>query len=87
MTLEDLIQSMTPEVYENLKNAVALGKWPNGQALKEGQRELCLEAILHYEVAADVPFDERVGYVGGACASGNVDKIGRDDEPKPLTIQ
>jgi len=87
MTLEDLIQSMTPEVYENLKNAVALGKWPNGVSLKEGQRELCLEAILHYEVNYDVPMEQRVGFVAGACASGNVDKIGRDDDVKPLNIQ
>ncbi len=88
MTLEDLIQSLTPEVYENLKNAVALGKWPNGVALKDGQRELCLEAILHYEVTHDVPMEQRVGFVAGACSSGNVDKIGRDDDDvQPLTIQ
>ena len=38
MTLDQLIQSLTPEVYENLKNAVATGRWPNGIKLKEGQR-------------------------------------------------
>jgi uncharacterized protein len=87
MTLQDLIKSLTPEVYENLKNAVALGRWPNGIALQEGQRELCLEAILHYEFAHDVPLEQRVGYVGGACATGNVDKIGRDDNVQTLTLQ
>ncbi len=87
MTLQDLIQSLKPDVYENLKNAVALGKWPNGIALQQGQRELCLEAILHYEITHQVPADQRVGYVGGACASGNVDTIGRDDNVQPLTLQ
>lgn len=83
MDLESLIQSLTPEVYENLKNAVALGKWPNGVALKEGQRELCLEAIVHYEIAHEVPVEERVGYIAGKCSS----KQGSDDEPKPITLQ
>lgn len=87
MTLEDLIRSLTPEVYENLKGAVELGRWPNGVALKPGQRELCLEAILYYEAAHDVPVQDRVGYVAGGCSSGNVDKIGRDDEERPLTLQ
>ena len=87
MTLEDLIKSMTPEVYENLKNAVALGKWPNGLALKEGQRELCLDAILHYEIVNDVPVQDRVGFIAGKCSTGNVDRNGRDDDVQPLTIQ
>ncbi|MCY0966398.1 YeaC family protein [Parathalassolituus penaei] len=87
MTLQDLIKSLTPEVYENLKNAVALGRWPNGVDLQPGQRELCMEALLHYEMLHDVPMEQRVGYVGGACSSGNVDKIGRDDHVQTLTIQ
>ncbi|MGB1091678.1 MAG: YeaC family protein [Oceanobacter sp.] len=84
MDLDALIQSLTPEVYENLKNAVALGRWPNGVPLKEGQRELCLEAIFHYENSHDVPVDQRVGFIADKCAS---DKGRDDDEPKPISIQ
>lgn len=82
MTLEQLIQSLTPEVYENLKSAVATGRWPNGTELQEGQRELCLEAILRYEVAHGIPEEQRVGYIGGSCKSSR-----DEDDTQPLTIQ
>ena len=81
MTLEQLIQSLTPEVYENLKNAVATGRWPNGIALRDGQRELCLEAILHYENSHNVPADQRVGYIADGCKSS------KDDDTQTLTLQ
>lgn len=81
MTLDQLIQSLTPEVYENLKNAVATGRWPNGIKLKEGQRELCMEAILHYERSHDVPVEQRVGYVADGCKSSTGDDI------QTLTLQ
>lgn len=82
MTLEQLIQALTPEVYENLKNAVATGRWPNGVELQDGQRELCLEAILRYETTHDVPEEERVGFIGDGCKS-NKD----DDDTQTLTLQ
>lgn len=82
MTLDQLIQSLTPEVYENLKNAVATGRWPNGIQLKDGQRELCMEAILHYENSHDVPADQRVGYIDGGCKSSK-----DDDDTQTLTLQ
>lgn len=80
MRLEDLIRSLTPEVYENLKNAVATARWPNGRALEEGQRELCMEAIIYYEREHNVPEEERVGFIAGGCKSSN-------DDTQTLTIQ
>lgn len=82
MTLDQLIQSLTPEVYENLKNAVATGRWPNGIKLKDGQRELCMEAILHYENSHDVPAEQRVGYIADGCKSSK-----GDDDVQTLTLQ
>lgn len=82
MTLDDLIQSLTPEVYENLKNAVATGRWPNGRKLEEGQRELCMEAIMYFENAHCVPADQRVGYLDMGSKSKK-----DDDDVQPLTIQ
>ena len=63
MNLDDLIRSLTPEVYENLKNAVATGRWPNGRKLEAGQRELCMEAVIWYENTNDIPSEQRVGYI------------------------
>jgi uncharacterized protein YeaC (DUF1315 family) len=82
MTLDDLIQSLTPEVYENLKNAVATGRWPNGRKLEEGQRELCMEAIMYFENAHNVPADQRVGYLDMGSKSRK-----DDDDVQPLIIQ
>jgi len=63
MTLDDLIRSINPEIYSNLKSAVELGRWPNGVRLTKEQVSLCMEAILHYEVSSNVPEAERVGYI------------------------
>lgn len=41
MNLDDIINSMTPEVYQRLSTAVELGKWPDGVALTEEQKENC----------------------------------------------
>ena len=38
MNLDDIINSMTPEVYQRLSTAVELGKWPDGVALTEEQK-------------------------------------------------
>jgi uncharacterized protein YeaC (DUF1315 family) len=81
MTLEQLIQSLTPEVYENLKNAVATGRWPDGRKLVDDQRELCMQAILYYEEANDLPAEKRVGYIGGQCSSKS-----DDDDVQPLNL-
>ena len=84
MNLDDLIRSLTPEVYVNLKNAVATGRWPNGRKLEDGQRELCMEAIIWYENAHDVPEQERVGYID---LGKKAKKQGGDDDVQPLTIK
>lgn len=81
MNLEQLIQSLTPDVYDNLKNAAAIGRWPDGRALTEEQRELCMEAILHYENIHNLPAEQRIGYIAGGCQSSE------DGDTQPLTLQ
>ena len=39
MDIEQIIDSMTPEVYQRLATAVELGKWPDGVALTPEQKE------------------------------------------------
>ena len=43
MDLKKLLDSITPEVYERLKQAVEIGKWPDGRALTDGQKALSLQ--------------------------------------------
>ena len=62
MDLAQLIASITPEIYENLKRAIELGKWPDGKVLSKEQKEHSMQALIAYE---ELHFTEeqRTGYV------------------------
>ena len=49
MNIDQMLASVTPEVFENLKYAVETGKWQNGQRLTEEQRENSLQLVLAYQ--------------------------------------
>ncbi len=69
-TFEEKVQEITPDVYLSLKRAVELGKWPNGDRLTDKQREICMQAVLHYN-HAQLPEDQRIGYIEKrGCKSG-----------------
>lgn len=61
MNYESLIDQMTPEIYQQIKTSLELSKWPNGTALTQQQKEICMEAIIAYELK-NVPENERTGY-------------------------
>lgn len=58
----DAIENITPEIYENLKLAVEIGKWHDGRKLSPEQRELCLQAMIAWE-AKNLPEDQRTGFM------------------------
>ncbi|MBJ7538163.1 YeaC family protein [Marinomonas transparens] len=62
MNFKEMIDNMSPEVYVRLKQAVELGKWPNGVRLTDEQKELCLQAVITYDYT-NKPEKERVGYI------------------------
>ncbi|MAS24378.1 MAG: hypothetical protein CMI08_10535 [Oceanospirillaceae bacterium] len=86
MTLDDLIQSLTPEMYQNLRTAVELGRFPDGRRLDKEQVEMCLQAIIYYEKVNDLPADQRVGYMEDSCKSSSHDHDD-DDDVQTLTLQ
>lgn len=57
-----LLDSMTPVIHQNLKTAVELGKWPNGDRLTAAQVELCLQAIIAWDQKY-LPATQRVAYI------------------------
>lgn len=61
-TFEELLAGMTPEIHARLKEAVELGKWPNGERLTQEQVELCLQAVIAWDVR-NLPESERVAYI------------------------
>lgn len=61
-SLQALLDSITPEIHENLKSAVETGRWANGDRLTPQQLEHSLQAIIAYE-ARHLPEEQRVGYI------------------------
>lgn len=77
-----LIERLTPEIYQRLKLAVEIGKWPDGRKLSNEQRELSLQAVIAYEIEHDFPQQERTGYVDTGDSACHA-----DDAPQPLKWQ
>ncbi len=80
MDYQQLIASMSPELYERLKRAVETGRWPDGQALNPEQRENALQAIIAWS-EQHLPPEQRVGFIDKGHKAG--DACG-DPEPAPL---
>ncbi|MAM56931.1 MAG: hypothetical protein CMN25_06305 [Salinicola sp.] len=71
MNFDRMVAQMTPEMYQNFKQAIERRKWPDGRRLSAEQTELCMEAVIKYEMIHDVPSAQRVGYLErNECASG-----------------
>ena len=49
MDIEQIIDSMTPEVYQRLATAVELGKWPEGEAQPPEQKENSLQLVMLWQ--------------------------------------
>lgn len=82
MDFKTLIQKLDPEIYQRLKTAVEIGKWPDGRVLSEEQKIASLQAVIAYEIEHNFPEHQRVGYVdttGSACHT--------DDEEQPVKWQ
>lgn len=62
VNFEQLIQSLDADVYQRLKTAVELGKWPNGDRLTAEQKGLSIQAVIAYE-RQHLPPEQRSGYI------------------------
>lgn len=49
MNVDELVNSLTPEVYQRLATAVELGKWPDGVALTPAQKENSLQLVMLWQ--------------------------------------
>lgn len=70
MDYQQLIESMTPDIYRSLARAVELGKWPDGRALSAEQRRTSLEAIIAWG-ERHLPEEQRVGYIDKGHKEGD----------------
>lgn len=62
MDLQQLLNSITPAIYQNLKLAIEIGKWPDGNKLSSEQRQLCMQAVIAYE-HKHLPLEQHTGYI------------------------
>ncbi|MCG8314684.1 MAG: YeaC family protein [Pseudomonadales bacterium] len=84
MNFEAMIQSITPEIYENLKRAVELGRWNDGTLLTKDQLESCMQAIIAYDHQY-LSEEQRVGYIDrGVKEDGEVCDSPAPDAEKPI---
>ncbi|MFQ3234536.1 MAG: hypothetical protein ACI9C4_000087 [Paraglaciecola sp.] len=49
MNADNLVKSMTLDIYQKLSQAIETGKWLDGQPLTEIQRETTLQAVMLYQ--------------------------------------
>jgi len=70
MDYRQLIQNMTPQVYQSLKRSVELGKWPDGRPLTAQQRQDAMQAIIAWG-ELHLPEHERVGYIDKGHKGGD----------------
>lgn len=75
-SLDNLLEQVSPEIYDRLKAAIELGKWDDGSRLSPEQLENCMQLLILYE-ARELPENERTGKKLEKC----------DDMTVPLTIQ
>lgn len=62
MSIDELLKQVTPEVYERMKRAVEVGKWPDGRLLTAAQKENCLQLIIAWD-EKHLPPEERTGFL------------------------
>ena len=87
-SFSELLDNINPDIYQSLKRAVELGKWPNGEKISAEQRQLCLQAVIAYE-KKNLPPEEHSGYIPPAkhthCGSTKGDIA--DDTEQPLNFK
>jgi uncharacterized protein YeaC (DUF1315 family) len=87
MDLQQLLNSITPEIYQNLKVAVELGKWADGNKLSREQRQLCMQAVIAYE-HKHLPPEEHTGYIPPEphtfCGDEDDHNHGQPEQEKPI---
>ena len=78
MEYRETIEGMSAEVYERLKLALELGRWPDGRVLTPEQKQETMQAVIAWG-QLHLPEEERVGYIDAGSKQGE-----SCDDPQPL---
>ena len=44
-----VLEHLNPTVYEQLKQSLEIGKWPDGELLTERQKEIVMQALIGWD--------------------------------------
>lgn len=83
---QQAIRQMPQEVYERLKTAVELGKWPDGKPLTNEQKATSLQAVMAWQAMhLDQPEHMNIGRDGEIVmkSKSELKRLFRD-EPQPV---
>ena len=85
MNIEQMLAVLDPEIVGRLKTAIEIGKWPNGVALTQEQRQICMQAVYAWEIK-HLPEEERSGYIdrGTKEEDEHCDSHVEEPECKPI---
>ncbi len=86
MKFEDAAEAIPKEIYEKFKLAIELGKWPDGRTLSREQKELCLQAVMLYEVKHGLEESSRTGYVDTTKKTSPCGPKDDKDDESPVRI-
>ena len=57
-----VLENLNPTIYEQLKQSLEIGKWPNGELLTERQKEIVMQALIGWG-DIHLPAEQRIGYI------------------------
>jgi uncharacterized protein YeaC (DUF1315 family) len=80
MDYQQLIETMTPQIYESLKRSLELGRWPDGKALTPRQRDDAMQAVIAWGEQHLAPI-QRVGFIDKKHKAGDT-----CDDPVETTL-
>lgn len=74
-SFETLVENMTEDVWQRMRQSVELGRWPDGRRLTDEQRELSLEAVIAWEIRNNIPVEQRTGYLPQSCKNQGLSPV------------
>ena len=49
MNIDNLVQNITPELFERLQYGASTGKWPDGTPLSDEQKQQTVQLVMLYQ--------------------------------------
>ncbi|MBK8969838.1 MAG: DUF1315 family protein [Hahellaceae bacterium] len=66
---------LAPEVVSRFRQALELGRWPDGRKVTPEQKQILMESVLLAEAAQGMPMEQRTGYIDTAGHKGRKNNL------------